>query len=96
MWNLNRNDTDVLCVHAKSPQPCLNSATPWTVGSTRLLSPWGFSRQEYLSGLPFPSPGESSRSRDRTRVSYVSCIDRWVLYHLGSPKRELAAHNWRI
>ena len=25
---------------------------------TRLLCPWGFSRQEYWSGLPFPSLGE--------------------------------------
>ena len=24
----------------------------------RLLCPWGFSRQEYWSGLPFPSPGD--------------------------------------
>ena len=28
--------------------------TPWTV-ATRLLCPWGFSRQEYWSELPFPS-----------------------------------------
>ena len=25
---------------------------------TRLLPPWDFSRQEYWSGLPFPSPGD--------------------------------------
>ena len=25
---------------------------------------WGFSRQEYWGGLPFSSPGESSRPRD--------------------------------
>ena len=24
----------------------------------RLLCPWGFSRQEYWSGYPFPSPGD--------------------------------------
>ena len=24
---------------------------------SRLLCPWGFSRQEHWSGLPFPSPG---------------------------------------
>ena len=24
----------------------------------RLLHPWDFSRQEYWSGLPFPSPGD--------------------------------------
>ena len=32
-------------------------ATPWMVAHQALLS-MGFSRQEYLSGLPFPSPGD--------------------------------------
>ena len=32
-------------------------ATPWTVAYQALLS-MGFSRQEYWSGLPFPSPGD--------------------------------------
>ena len=31
--------------------------TPWTVTYQALLS-MGFSRQEYWSGLPFPSPGD--------------------------------------
>ena len=34
---------------------CLTLATPWTVASQTPL-PMGFSRQEYCSGLPFPSP----------------------------------------
>ena len=32
-------------------------ATPWTVALQGPLS-MGFSRQEYWSGLPFPSPGD--------------------------------------
>ena len=32
-------------------------ATPWTVTHQAPLS-MGFSRQEYWSGLPFPSPGD--------------------------------------
>ena len=32
-------------------------ATPWTVTCQAPLST-GFSRQEYWSGLPFPSPGD--------------------------------------
>ena len=35
-------------------QSCL---TPWTVARQAPLS-MGFSRQEYWSGLPFPSPGD--------------------------------------
>ena len=44
--------------------------TPWTVAHQAPLS-MEFSRQEYWSGLPCPSPGESSWPRDRT---WVSCI----------------------
>ena len=45
----------------------------------------GFPRQEYWSGLPFPSPvDESSWPRDRT---HISCIGRWILYHW--PTREV-------
>ena len=33
------------------------SAAPWTVTHQASLS-MGFSRQEYWSGLPFPSPGD--------------------------------------
>ena len=41
----------------------------------------GFSRQEYWSGLPFPSPSGFSWPRDPTQVSYVFCIGSCVLYH---------------
>ena len=34
---------------------CLTLATPWTIARQAPLS-MGFSRQEYWSGLPFPSP----------------------------------------
>ena len=36
-----------------------NSATPWTVACQVPLC-MEFSRQEYWSGLPFPSPGDLS------------------------------------
>ena len=35
---------------------CPTLASPWTVACQAALS-MGFSRQEYWSGLPFPSPG---------------------------------------
>ena len=34
-----------------------DSATPWTVARQAPL-PMGLFRQEYLSGLPFPPPGD--------------------------------------
>ena len=36
---------------------CPTLATPWTVAHQAPLS-MEFSRQEYWSGLPFPSPGD--------------------------------------
>ena len=38
-------------------QSCPTLATPWTVAYQAPLS-MGLSRQEYWSGLPFPSPGD--------------------------------------
>ena len=50
--------------------------TPWTLARQAPLS-MGFSRQEYWSELPCPSPGDPPNPR----ISYVSCTGRQVLYH---------------
>ena len=47
----------MLCLVAQS---CLTLCNPHGLLPPRLLHPWGFSRQEYWSGLPFPSPGDLS------------------------------------
>ena len=46
-----------MCVCVKSLSHVRLLATPWTVARQAPLS-MGFSRQEYWSGLPFPSPGD--------------------------------------
>ena len=46
-------------------QSCL-TATPWTVAHKAPLS-MGCSRQEYWSGVPFPSPGDLSNSGIESR-----------------------------
>ena len=55
-------------------------ATPWAVAHLAPLS-MRSSRQEYWSGLPFPSPGNLPDVQGSNQFSYVSCIGRWVLYH---------------
>ena len=53
----------------------------------RLPCPWGFSRQEYWSGLPCPPRGDLPDPEIERCVSYVSCGGRRVLHHychLGS------------
>ena len=49
--------------------------TLWT-----LLS-MGFSRQEYWSGLPCPTPGDLLNTGIQSESSYSSCIGREVLHH---------------
>ena len=46
--------TSLLSVHAQSPMTVCNPTDCSPPGSSSM----GFSRQEYWSGLPFPSPGD--------------------------------------
>ena len=67
------------CMHAKSLQSCLT------------LRPHGLSLPgSYIHGIfqarilewtAMPSSRGSSWPRNRTRVFYISCIGRWVIYH---------------
>ena len=55
-----------------------------------LLCPWDSADKNTGVGfhVSMPSSRGSSQSRDQTRIAYVSCIGRQVLYlqhHLGSP-----------
>ena len=53
---LNSHPLTVLNGGGLVTKSCPTLVTPWTVASEVPLS-MGFSRQEYWSGLPFPSPG---------------------------------------
>ena len=46
-----------LCCAVLSRSVVCDSLRPHGLKPSRLLCPWGFSRQEYWSGLPCPSPG---------------------------------------
>ena len=58
-------------VCAQSISPVQLYATPRTVASQAPLS-MGFPKQEYWSGLPFPSSGGSFQPRDQTQVSCIA------------------------
>ena len=60
--------------------------TLWTEARQTLLS-MEFSRQEYLSGLPFPTPGNlpDPRIEPMSPMSPVLPKDSSPLCHLGSP-----------
>ena len=68
-------------------------ATPWTVACQAPLS-MGFSRQEYWSGLPFLSPGQSSWPRDWTQVSCTAgrFFTNWATREF--PKSKALVPRW--
>ena len=43
--------------------------------------------------VAMPSSRGSSQPRDWTHISYVSCIGKWVLCHLGSPQQQLGTYK---
>ena len=61
-----------------------DSVTPWTVAH-QALCPLEFSRQEYWSGLPCPSPGDlPAPGIEPMSPVCISCIGRWTLYYWSS------------
>ena len=55
----------LVCVPVCSVMP--DSSRPRGMEPTRLLCPWGFSRQEYWNGLPGPPPGDLPNPRIEPR-----------------------------
>ena len=63
----------------------LLSATPWTVASQAPLS-MEFSRQEYWSGLPFPTPGDSDPGIEPSSLASPALIGGFfTVCNPGSP-----------
>ena len=58
-------------------------ATPWTVAHQAPLS-MGFPRQEYWSGLPFPSPGDLPDPGIKLMSSALA-VEFFTVSHQGSP-----------
>ena len=87
-WKLNKCFTwsQIIQLNAKKKNPYISSPymQPHGLYPSRLLCPWGFSRQEYGSGLPCPPPG------DLPNPGLSHC--RQILYHLShqqSPRHRL-------
>ena len=71
-------------VYAKLLQSCLTLCDPMDVAHQAPLS-MEFSREEYWSGLPFPSPGDLPDSGIEP-MSPASQADSFLLNHQESPK----------
>ena len=80
----------ILCVCSVVPN---SFVTLWSVVCQALLS-IGLSRQEYRSGLPFPSPGNLLTQGSNPRLL---CLLHWQansLSHLGSMFERVNIFNW--
>ena len=73
-------------VKVKSLSPVQLFASPWTAAYQAPLSMW-FSRQEYWSGLPFPSPADLPHPGIKPRLLHWRQI-LYCLSHQGSPKNK--------
>ena len=62
---------------------CLTLCNPWTVAHQAPLSR-GFLRQEYWSGLPFPSPGDPPFPG--IELSFPALTDRFTAESPGEPR----------
>ena len=70
--------SSVPCLYAKLLQLC---QTLCNLDAHQAPLSMGFSRQEYRSGLPFPTPGDLPDLGIEPMSHCVSSIGRWVLYH---------------
>ena len=68
------------CVHAQLLPLCPTLCDPMDC-SPPGSSFHGFLQARILEWVAVPFSRGSSRPRDQTHVSYVSCIGRWILYH---------------
>ena len=66
------------CMHAKLLQSCPTLCNPMDSAHQAPVST-GFSRQEYWSGLPFPSPRHACMLRHCSRVRL--CVTLWTAAH---------------
>ena len=73
---------------------CPTLATPWTVACQAPLS-MGFSRQEYWSGLKFPSPGDLPNPGIEPRSSALQA-DSYQMSYKESPYIYTFLYIWGL
>ena len=71
-----------------------NSWQPQGLQHTRALCPWGFSRQEYWSGLPYLPPGDLPNPGIKPRSPILQAI-LYQLTHQGSPSLRIRCNNYK-
>ena len=89
-----------ICIHACMPS-CFSRvwlfAAPWTV-ARQIPLPMELFRQEYWSGLPWPSPGDlpDPHIESGSPVALVLQADSFLLSHQGSPYLYIHINNAHV
>ena len=68
------------CMRVLLPQSCLTLCNPIDY-SLPGSSVHGILQAICWDGFPCPPPRDLPDPRDRTHISYISCLDRGILYH---------------
>ena len=86
-------------VHAQSLQSCLTLCDLMDYGPPG-FSLHGIFQARIVEWVAMPSSRVSSRPRNQTCISCISCIGKWILYWLSHQEKEMATHSsilaWRI
>ena len=94
LWIIYTFSVNMCCVML-SHSVMADSLWPCGLWTARLLCPWGFSRQEYWSGLPCPAPGDlpDPGMEPRSPALQMDFFFFFFFYHFshqGSPCTEYA------
>ena len=84
---VNLNGVSRVCVHVKSLQLCLTLCNSMNYTACQTPLSMIFSRQEYLSGLPCPPPGDLlTQGSELHLLKLLNCwLDSLPLSHQGRP-----------
>ena len=66
------------CVCVLVTQPCLTLATPWTTAHWAPPSV-GFSKQEYWSRFPFPSPNRTNDGTEIIKRNQIAILELKIM-----------------
>ena len=78
----------MLCAKQLRPSVASDSLRSHGIQPTRLFFPWGFFRQEYWSGLPWPPPGDLPNPGIETSLHHPSKSNlAWNYWSLSEMKQ---------
>ena len=89
-FTVNWSFPNVICLISYYIYACMLSLSN-SLWPARLLCPWNFPGKN-TGMVAMPCSRGSSRPRDETRISCVSCSGKWILYHYATREDMFVIH----